>query len=62
MVIVTHELAFAHEVADRLVVMEAGRIVEQGPSKQLFDHPSDPRTREILRPPRTTWGQAEGLA
>ena len=66
MVIVTHELAFAHEIADRLVVMEAGKVVEQGPAAQLFESPSDPRTREILRPPKTNWGEsaldASGLA
>ena len=37
--------------------MEAGKVVEQGPAAQLFDRPSDPRTREILRPPKTNWGQ-----
>jgi polar amino acid transport system ATP-binding protein len=57
MVIVTHELGFAHEISDSIVVMDSGRIVEQGPTKQVFDHPNDPRTREILRPPKTTWGQ-----
>jgi polar amino acid transport system ATP-binding protein len=58
MVIVTHELAFAHEIADRLVVMEGGRVVEQGPAAQLFDNPSDSRTRQILRPPKVSWGQS----
>jgi polar amino acid transport system ATP-binding protein len=57
MVIVTHELGFAHEIADRMVVMEQGRVIEQGPAAQLFEHPSDPRTSEILRPPRVTWRQ-----
>jgi polar amino acid transport system ATP-binding protein len=57
MVIVTHELTFAHEIADRLVVMEAGKIIEQGPAAELFDNPSDARTREILRPPKTSWGR-----
>jgi polar amino acid transport system ATP-binding protein len=56
MVIVTHELGFAHEIADHLVVMEAGRVIEQGPAAQLFESPSDPRTRQILRPPKTSWG------
>jgi polar amino acid transport system ATP-binding protein len=66
MVIVTHELAFAYEIADRLVVMEAGKVVEQGPAAQLFESPSDPRTRQILRPPKASWGQtafdASGLS
>jgi len=57
MVIVTHELGFAHEIADKVVVMESGGIVEQGPTKEVFDNPRNPRTREILRPPKTTWGQ-----
>jgi polar amino acid transport system ATP-binding protein len=59
MVIVTHELAFAHEVADRLVVMEGGKVVEQGPASQLFESPADPRTRQILRPPKRSWGQSD---
>ena len=48
MVIVTHEMAFAREVADRTVFMDAGRIVEQGPSKALFAAPSHERTRRFL--------------
>jgi ABC-type polar amino acid transport system ATPase subunit len=55
MVIVTHELGFAHEVADRLLVMEAGRIVEQGPPMQMFEAPANPRTREILQL-ESSWG------
>jgi polar amino acid transport system ATP-binding protein len=57
MVIVTHELAFARHVADRLVVMEAGRIVEQGSTAQMFDAPANPRTREILKF-ESGWGSA----
>ena len=48
MVIVTHGMAFAREVADRTVFMDAGRIVEQGPSKALFAAPSHERTRRFL--------------
>lgn len=48
MVIVTHEIAFARAVADRVVFMERGRIIEQGPSAIVFDQPVDPRTREFL--------------
>jgi polar amino acid transport system ATP-binding protein len=59
MVIVTHELGFAHGIADRLVVMESGRVVEQGPAADLFERPSDPRTRRILRPPKTSWRQSD---
>ncbi len=49
MLIVTHEMQFAREIADRIVFMENGRIVEQGPPSQIFDAPQDPRTRDFLR-------------
>ena len=49
MLIVTHEMQFAREIADRIIFMEGGRIVEQGPPQQLFDAPQDPRTREFLK-------------
>ncbi len=49
MLIVTHEMQFAREVADRIIFMEGGRIVEQGPPSQIFDAPQDPRTRDFLR-------------
>ncbi|WP_281419106.1 amino acid ABC transporter ATP-binding protein [Ancylobacter sonchi] len=48
MVIVTHEMSFARKVADRVVFMDAGRIVEQGPPEQIFDAPRDPRLRSFL--------------
>jgi polar amino acid transport system ATP-binding protein len=49
MVIVTHELGFARHVADRVIVMEAGQILEEGPTRTLFETPAHPRTREILQ-------------
>ncbi len=49
MLIVTHEMQFAREIADRIIFMEGGRIVEQGPPSQIFDAPQDPRTRDFLR-------------
>lgn len=49
MLIVTHEMQFAREIADRIIFMEGGRIVEAGPPAQIFDNPSDPRTRAFLR-------------
>lgn len=49
MLIVTHEMQFAREIADRVVFMEGGRIVEQGPPAQIFDAPQDPRTKAFLR-------------
>ncbi|TLF47406.1 amino acid ABC transporter ATP-binding protein [Halomonas urmiana] len=49
MLVVTHEMSFARDVADRVIFMEGGRIVEQGPPDQLFRAPQDPRTRDFLR-------------
>ena len=49
MLIVTHEMQFAREIADRVLFMDGGRIVEQGPPERLFDEPRDPRTRAFLR-------------
>lgn len=48
MLVVTHEMAFAREVADRAIFMDGGRIVEEGPADQVIDHPQNPRTREFL--------------
>ncbi|MGW4247109.1 amino acid ABC transporter ATP-binding protein [Nocardia sp. NPDC004722] len=48
LVIVTHEIGFAREVADTVVLMDAGRIVEQGPPAQVLDNPSHPRTKAFL--------------
>ncbi len=48
MVIVTHEMSFARDVADRAIFMDQGRIVEQGPAKTLFTQPQQPRTRQFL--------------
>jgi polar amino acid transport system ATP-binding protein len=49
MVIVTHEMAFAAQVADRVVVMDAGRIIEEGPPDTIFTAPARERTRTFLR-------------
>jgi putative amino-acid transport system ATP-binding protein len=49
MLIVTHEMQFAREIADRVIFMDGGRIVEQGPPAQLFDAPRDERTESFLR-------------
>lgn len=48
MVIVTHEMSFARDVADRAIFMDQGNIVEQGPAHQLFSNPEHPRTRQFL--------------
>jgi polar amino acid transport system ATP-binding protein len=49
MLIVTHEMSFARESADRVCFLDAGRIVEQGPPAQLFGEPQQPRTRQFLQ-------------
>lgn len=49
MMIVTHEMAFAREVADRVCFLDAGRIVEESPPEELFSNPQEPRTREFLQ-------------
>ena len=47
-VIVTHEMGFAREVSDRILFMDGGLIVEQGPPEQVLSHPQHPRTKEFL--------------
>ncbi len=49
MVIVTHEMAFARDVADRVVFMDAGIVVEEGDAKELIDAPKNERTKAFLR-------------
>jgi len=49
MVIVTHEMGFARDSADRVCFLDQGRIVEQGPPEQLFSAPQEPRTRQFLQ-------------
>jgi polar amino acid transport system ATP-binding protein len=49
MLIVTHEMEFAELVADRVIFMEGGVIVEQGPAAQIFNAPQEPRTVQFLR-------------
>jgi polar amino acid transport system ATP-binding protein len=48
MIIVTHEMGFAHDVADEILFMDQGVIVEQGPPSQVIDHPQQERTRQFL--------------
>jgi polar amino acid transport system ATP-binding protein len=49
MVVVTHEMHFAKEVADRVLFIDGGVIVEQGPSRTILNHPEHPRTQDFLR-------------
>ena len=48
MIIVTHEMHFARDVADRIMFMDGGVVVEEGPAKQVIDHPREERTRQFL--------------
>lgn len=48
MIIVTHEMAFARDVADHIIFMDGGVIVEQGPAVQVIEHPREERTKQFL--------------
>ena len=48
MIVVTHEMGFARDVADRVIFMEGGVVVEEGTPEDVFDHPKHERTREFL--------------
>ena len=48
MIIVTHEMAFARDVADRVIFMDGGRIVEQGSAREVIDSPKEERTKHFL--------------
>jgi polar amino acid transport system ATP-binding protein len=48
MLIATHEMGFARDVASRVCFLDAGRILEEGPPDQIFAHPKEPRTRQFL--------------
>ena len=48
MMVVTHEMGFARDVADRVVFMDGGYIVEQGTPEDVFDHPQSDRTKDFL--------------
>ncbi|OJG54395.1 amino acid ABC transporter ATP-binding protein [Enterococcus haemoperoxidus] len=49
MVVVTHEMGFAREVADRVIFMDAGIIQEEGTPEEIFGQPKNPRTQDFLR-------------
>lgn len=59
MLVVTHEMGFAREVADRIVFMEKGNIVEEGSPDDLFYHPKHDRTREFLWKISELYGKKE---
>ncbi len=49
MVLVTHEMSFARDFADRVLFFDGGRIVESGPPEQIFSDPKEERTQAFLR-------------
>ena len=49
MAVVTHEMGFAREVADRVLFIDGGVIVEEGPARELLTEPKHPRTQDFLR-------------
>jgi polar amino acid transport system ATP-binding protein len=49
LLVVTHQMGFAGEISDRVVFLDGGRIVEQGPPEQLLENPREPRTRAFLK-------------
>jgi len=61
LVCVTHELGFAREVADRVVLIDAGRVVEVAPAATFFDHPTEERTRQFLAKLRSPFAQPAAL-
>ena len=48
MIIVTHEMAFARDVADEIIFMDEGYIVEQGKAREVIEHPKEERTKQFL--------------
>ncbi len=59
MVVVTHEMGFAREVADSIIFMEKGSIIEEGSPEELFEHAKFPRTREFLGKISELYGKKE---
>jgi polar amino acid transport system ATP-binding protein len=49
MILATHEMAFARELADKVCFLDAGRILEEGAPETLFSNPKEPRTRSFLK-------------
>jgi polar amino acid transport system ATP-binding protein len=60
MIVVTHEMAFARDVADQVVVMDAGQVVEQGKAEEVLLRPRNPRTASFLSRFHSTIGERKG--
>jgi polar amino acid transport system ATP-binding protein len=58
MVVVTHEMGFAREVADRVLFMDQGRVLERAPAESFFQNPEHPRTQKFLADIRTPFSSA----
>jgi ABC-type polar amino acid transport system ATPase subunit len=56
MMVVTHEMGFARDVADRIIYIDHGEIVEEGLPEEIFFHPRDERTQQFLEPIRKVYG------
>ena len=61
MIVVTHEMAFARDVADQVVVMDAGQVVEQGVAEEVLLRPKNPRTASFLSRFHSTIGERKSL-
>jgi len=59
LVCVTHEMGFARDVADRVLFMDRGRILERGTTREFFDHPQHERTRRFLADIRSPFGRTD---
>ena len=57
MIVVTHEMAFARDVADQVLVMDAGQVVEQGRAEEVLLRPTNPRTASFLARFHSTIGE-----
>ncbi|MFF2481049.1 amino acid ABC transporter ATP-binding protein [Paenibacillus sp. NPDC058071] len=55
MIVVTHEMAFAREVSNRVVFMDQGRVIEEGPPELIFDHPKEERTKAFFKRFAQSW-------
>ena len=61
MIVVTHEMAFARDVADQVLVMDAGQVVEQGRAEEVLLRPTNPRTASFLSRFHSTIGERKSL-
>lgn len=53
-ILVTHEMSFAKDISDRVIFMDQGRVAEEGPPEEIFNHSENARTQQFLRKFYTT--------